>query len=308
VIQLDGSSEIGDGLILLLDKDGEWGRWAKPATSRIRLADVAANEQTYVTAGTRSGATADDRFSLEVLSSTDGTTWENRSSVPDVSATGVASGDAGFIVFGQSNDDHTVVLYSIDGIEWSSPTAIDGMVQGVTRGPTMWIAVGTLDQDAAVWTSIVGAAWDAAIVDDPASGRAGGLVIADRVFVGAWGHVAVGVDRQCDGDFENCAINVAWRSVDGRLWSRQRDDPISAFGNRITLLDANTLFGLDDSGRGYVSRDGAPEWTRLDAAVPDPDLAVLDVASQGGSVVVVGFHHVKTRAPSYAALFGGEFD
>jgi hypothetical protein len=181
-------------------------------------------------------------------------------------------------------------------------------MSGVTVGSFGLVAVGGIDQRAAVWTSPDGIEWSRVSHDDAVFGgevgpSSGGSFMED-VTAGGPGLVAVGQAEP------NAAV---WTSVDGITWSRVPHDE-AIFGGEVGLVFGGAnMNSVTVGGPGLVAVgfDGSPDgggvaavWTSVDgirwSRVPHDDVVfggdndgyygqeMLSVTAGGPGLVAVG--------------------
>lgn len=145
----------------------------------------------------------------------------NGSLIVAVGAEGSGSDDGGNAIDGTA-------WISEDGVSWRRIADPDGILGGpgnqvieaVVAAGRGFVAVGSDDDQAAVWTSVDGLSWSRARVDAAAEGESWARV-RDVVAAGP-GFVAVGAVGSPD-DYDDAAAAV-WTSTDGDMWSRVSHD------------------------------------------------------------------------------------
>ena len=249
-----------------------------------------------------------------VWTSVDGVTWSRVPHDEEVFGAAfmvsVTAGGPGLVAVGGTDgirtDGDAVVWTSVDGITWSrvphDETIFGGpqrqtMYDVVVGGPGL-VAVGregderpwdnSLDNAAAVWTSVDGITWTRVPHDEtvfgtggnpPTSASPGPVMLS--VTAGGPGLVAVG-------------RKAAWTSPDGVTWTRIADDvTVRSFMTGVTAGGPGLVaVGLDSSGATAV-------WTSVDgitwSQVPDDNAAfgrypdwTYDVTVGGPGLVTVG--------------------
>ena len=193
------------------------------------------------------------------------------------------------------------------------------------------MAVGSVEDVAAVWTSVDGFTWSRVPHDEAVFPR--GWMTS--VTVGGPGLVAVGLTGTADEVFLGEADVAVWTSVDGLIWSRVPHDE-AAFGQ-------GTMNSVTVGGPGLVAvgedKDDAAVWTSVDgitwsrvphdeAVFGGPDLSSINygavspdsmesVTSGGPGLVAVGQDNgdaavwtsvdglIWSRVPADEAVLGG---
>ena len=188
------------------------------------------------------------------------------------------------------------------------PLFADGRMEAVTATENGFVAVGSSEEHAPVWTSPDGVTWSRAPHDEVTF--AGRIEPPNLTDVTALGPTLVAVGASGDGNG-----SAVWTSVDGISWSRlAHDDDVSGrLGmNRLTLggpgLVAVGLVGP------YSARDAAV-WTSVDGSswsrVPHDgevfgglsDEEMLDVAAGGPGLVAVGVDRPNHTVWNVAAVW-----
>ena len=249
-----------------------------------------------------------------VWTSVDGVTWSRVPHDEDVFGAAfmrsVTAGGPGLVAVGGTEkirtDGDAVVWTSVDGVTWSR-VAHDETIFGGPKHQTMFdvvvggpglVAVGkegdkhawdnSLDNAAAVWTSVDGFTWSRVPHDETVFGTGGnprtptspGPVMLS-VTAGGPGLVAVG-------------RKAAWTSPDGVTWSRIADDVTArSFMTGVTAGGPGLVaVGLGSSGAAAVltSVDGitwsqAPDDDAVFGSYPD---WIYDVTVGGPGLVAVG--------------------
>lgn len=184
-------------------------------------------------------------------------------------------------------------------LAWSRGAAPDSPVYAVTRVADRWIAVGSLDDRAAAWTSADGLTWSpSAAIDpaplpstetDPGTGYGMTALIDYQGEIIAFGWNRIGC---CDG-----GRPMAWRSPNGSAWELVPTDG-SAFdayqfpttaalapGGELVLL-AST--GLGSGASAFVTSD-LDAWTEhVITDVDTGDRPLHDLAASPSLIVAVG--------------------
>ncbi|MDQ3938546.1 MAG: hypothetical protein M3253_07675 [Chloroflexota bacterium] len=168
---------------------------------------------------------------------------------------------------------------STDGVNWTR--ALDAGFAGnvVAATDDGFIAIGPLGDETRVWSSVDGSAWtllpasvDLGFINDLAYGN--GVL------------VAVGTTR----DFDAHAV---WTSADGVAWTPMAPPEGCCDLTRVALRFGDiVVIGEDFNGHGrrlYVRLDHTSGWQRIDPFGEDVDGRLLDLASNGGRVVAVGY-------------------
>ena len=232
---------------------------------------------------------------------------------------GVVAHPGGFVAVGdtRAGDPHGCpcrprAWYSHDGITWANANPIgdafagDGGMASVSFDGSRFVAVGNVDQHAAVWASEGGSAWTRTNVGD----AFGQFSHVNAVEAAPDGHLAVG------GVWDATAAGgqpAAWASPDGALWKRVPLDA-AVFGNGDSRLNSVTRRGqrwlltgqahiradprfcyvdLDScdsfQSAAWVSTDGL-DWNLLDLRQPPfpDDLSLMGAATSDTATVLVG--------------------
>jgi hypothetical protein len=233
--------------------------------------------------------------------SSDGLTWQRLSAKATalfdrVSIVSMAAGPKGLLAFGIHDPKGTlpvstdsVVLFSVDGLNWSSRAFPDQnggttgvLVQQVVATTDGFIAAGSNDQmpgssepsvGGAAWYSSDGLTWTRAKVPTgiahetryAAAGKAGMVATSNEV---------------------SATSNVLWVSADGKTWQTADTSPFTNGSGWLTG-DANQILVISGT-RVSWSRDGRT-WHRGRSTPAMPDLSVLGVTSMAwifGSTVI----------------------
>ena len=166
----------------------------------------------------------------------------------------------------------------------------DTWIRSVVAGGPGFVAVGSDNDWAAVWTSPDGVAWSRVPHDDAIfnSGRISSVV------VGGPGLVAVGYfDEQPDlpvgvGGGGDAAV---WTSPDGVAWSRVSQDEAVFGGPGHQWMSGVTIGGPGLVAVGWDESNGAAVWTSADgivwSRVPPSDLLSSRLRDSGDSMTAV---------------------
>lgn len=283
--------------------DGEvWTRHDWPlevflGLSRTSMLDVVVGGPGLVAVGRDPGHAA-------VWVSEDGRQWERLPHDEEVfgapepgtyerySMNAVTAGAQGIVAVGQKLGSSKAVAWtSDDGVEWERHTdeSLSGrrMLDVIEGGPG-FIAVGSGDAGAAVWTSADGRTWTQADVRAAPDVRRSSTIEAITAF--GDGFLAVGGRGQF--------TPVVWRSPDGREWEHVTDE--RGVLSQVTLNDVVAVDDIlvavgrdvaESRGGVWISADGA-HWhavSNADGAFSSPGRERIDaVAPWGDRLVAVG--------------------
>jgi hypothetical protein len=205
--------------------------------------------------------------------------------VEPVAPSGVADPDSSL----WSPDFHDEAVFGGDG---------ESGMSGVVAGGPGFVAVGSRDGNAVVWTSVDGLTWSRVSHDEAVFGGDGESGMSG-VVAGGPGLVAVGWQVMCtdhevldeegsprvdeDGNLEPDTVcvdgnAVVWTSVDGLTWSRVTHDEAVFGGRRFYGMSSVTLGGPglvavgrsdafgegDPFNEGEVNEGDATVWTSVD--------------------------------------------
>jgi hypothetical protein len=204
---------------------------------------------------------------------------------------GIAGGPDGFVAIGFDQSGQSV-WSSPDGLRWTAVTDERVFPMGYThptgilhtsRGYEM---VGSINQEAASWTSVDGRAWT---VHSPLADGSG--VVLDGIAEGLAGFVSLGSGGPAvevtPGDFR--APVASWFSSDGATWLPGPSSP-ALFGAYASIVGAPGGYvaagtvGRDPVARLWTSTNGT-DWVQV-AGVDLPGISQL--VSDGDHVLVSG--------------------
>lgn len=243
-----------------------------------------------------------------VWTSPDGLTWsrvvieetssETDGNRPRESMESVASGGPGLVAVGHETKTlEGAWNFSTVGRVWTSPDGVtwtqiphdpemfghatsyetSSSINQVVSGGPGFVAIGTLNGDAAVWTSPDGLAWTpttegltwtSSVID-------GGFV--HDVVAGGPGLVAVGgyeLDQTCKPNTPLDCYAAVWTSADGITWDPvPHDDAVFGGGPDKQGMSSVTSIGTDlvAVGSGVWTSDDGTNWTRI---YHDPGFAI----------------------------------
>lgn len=293
-LMIAAGTSAADGAAVWTSRDGlAWHRSQDfPDAPDSTIDDITLGPAGVVAVGS---ATTGRGLVPAVWISADGLTWEPVDD-PDLTAgemAAVAGGPAGYVALGSDIEttDANVVWTSIDGRDWSAPQTADAFglqpsVSDVIRRPEMYLAFGARDEQAALWVSADGMAWDTA-PDFPA--LPGGVITAAADSLSRT--VVVGADYAADEP-----LAFAWSSTDGVNWLPATVGPEPPSGEMLAVLPVGDGFicvGEEGGGeRGgqaavWASRDGL-SWRRQP---DDPSFALARmtvILGAGTGLVVLG--------------------
>jgi hypothetical protein len=251
-------------------------------------------------ASARTAAAAAAVSTTTLWSSTDGTTWTQRSGTGAFGIDGrrfvaqgiSADGQGGLVVVGNSlgtspTDVIATAWHSRDGSSWSLMQVSGGggqeMIAGVASQPGAVVAAG----NGVAWLSTDGSTWSAQVLP--------GAVTSSTAFtpraVGSWdgGFVIVGL-----ANGTKTTTSAIWYSSTGRDW-KQATTPLAGFDVRgiAAVGDTITAVGIDLSpdapamAASWSSTDG-DKWIKATAPTDLPTVAMDGVAAVNGSLVAFG--------------------
>jgi hypothetical protein len=283
-----------DGAAVWTSRDGlAWRR----STDLPGAADSTGDDVTVGPAGVVAVGSATTGRGLvpAVWISSDGLIWQAVDD-PDLVAgemAAVVAGPDGYLALGTdiATGDANVVWTSADGRDWSGPQMAEAFgaqpsVSDVIRLPETYLAFGARDEQAALWISPHGVAWETA-PDFPIV--PGGVVTAAAD--SATRIVAVGTDYAAGQPQA-----FAWSSTDGLNWLPAIVGPETAGGEMVAVLPVGDGF-ICVGGEGGGGRGGmAAVWTSLDGLTwerqpDDPSFALARMSvilPAGTGLVVLG--------------------
>jgi len=257
----------------------------------LELVDVAANAETFIAIGTRTG-NPNDPVAV-ILSSPDGSNWSEVSTTAGAWASRVATSPAGFAVILQV-DESTQMLVSRDGRDWA-PAGSDGMaadtwIADVAWDREGWLAVGSAGDHAVAYRSADGQSWSEDRL--PASGPVAGIidVSAYQVVPGRWATLILGLDREpsCAEDDDWCGkYQVTWSWTAESGWTRlPKANWINDRGYGVEVFPAGDAGFLYLGEEVRLSADGW-DWNPV-SEDPPSDALTADAVVEGDRVVAVG--------------------
>lgn len=283
----------------------DWQLVDSPELDALELTDVVASDEAFLAIGHR--AANPNAPVTSILTSTDGTTWNEAETIEDAWAIDIASGPNGFAILlevGETSD----VLTSPDGASWMRVAGADIApnlyLPNIAWAGDGWVAAGTSGNRAVLFRSADGLTW----VEErlPASEPIDGIwrVSAYRVLPGRWATLVLGIDSapSCEEDDDWCPkFQGAWSHTAATGWARlPRSNWLfdRGYGVDVHLAgDAGFLYMLGEDAR--ISSDGW-DWTDVESA-EDAQLT-REVLVSGRRVIAAGWQ--IGDAPALDAWFG----
>ncbi len=198
------------------------------------------------------------------------------------------------------NADVHTFLDSLDGVTWrrQEDSTPDGFPMNLAAGPRGLVAVGSIDDRPASWTSPDGLTWTAHSDAFPVPAPGTDDIEVTEVIATDDGWLAVGRrDPQC---FVNCGLEpiraYVWTSKDGARWTKLEDQPSLAGGGMSAVARSDGGYVAAGNAAGHAAIWTSPDgvtWTRVAHDPMFGDETALGtqatgVAAGDGGVAAVG--------------------